>query len=73
MPKPISERHRWEIVFLHLHPYGPQWNIQQISKYLHLGRHTVSHWIEVYQQTKSIEARKSNREEKNYKARKRMK
>jgi len=59
MTKPISVRHRWEIVFLHLHPYGPHWNIQQIRKYLHLGRQTISHWIEVYQKTKSIEAGKS--------------
>ena len=64
MIKPISVRHRWEIVFLHLDPYGPHWDIQQIRKYLHLGRQTVSHWIAVYQKAKSIEAGKSTRRKK---------
>ena len=50
-----SIRHRWEIVFLSTHPYGPKWNASRIARYLKCDRKTVTYWLKRYQDTGNVD------------------
>ena len=43
-------KQRWEIVFLCLHPKGPQMTQQQAANYLHISRESVKGWLKRYKE-----------------------
>ena len=50
----LSIRHRWEIVFLSSHPYGPKWKARRIARYLKCNEKTVRNWLKRYQETGDV-------------------
>lgn len=48
-------KQRWEIVFLHLHPKGPQMSVQEVANYLKVSRGCVYTWISRYQETGTVD------------------
>ena len=59
MPKSISTKKRWEIIFLHLKEEGPKLPISKVAKRLKISRWTVSHWANVFNTTGDIQDKKS--------------
>ena len=51
----ITNRKRWEIVFLSTHPLGPKMNRGAVAKYLHCTTSTVKKWLKRYNETGSVD------------------
>ena len=59
MPKSISTKKRWEIIFLHLKQEGPKLPISKVAKRMKTSRWTVSHWVNVFNTTGDVQDKKS--------------
>ena len=51
----LTERKKWEIVFLSSHPYGPKWNNYRIARYLKCSEKSVRKWKKIYKETGDIQ------------------
>lgn len=45
---------RFEAVFLHLHPHGPKWSVQQTAKYIGKSTNFVQRWSEQWKREKNV-------------------
>jgi transposase len=59
MPKSISIKKRWEIIFFHVKEEGPKLSISKTSRKLKISRWTVSHWVDVFNKTGDVIDKKS--------------
>src|SRR5215510_14591504 len=54
---------RYEIVFLHLHPKGPELGYTEVAKTVGCSKSTVSYWINRWKETKDLtDEQRSGRE-----------
>jgi len=59
MPKSISSKKKWEIIFLHQNQEGPKHSIAKTSKLLRISTWTVRHWVKVFRETGDVLEKKS--------------
>ena len=59
MPKSLSSKKKWNIIFLHKDREGPKLSISKTVKRLKLSNSCVKHWIKVFDETGGIEEKKS--------------
>ncbi len=52
---PLSDKIKWEIVFLAKHRRGPQLTAYEIAKEMRCDKKTVSYWIKRYEETGGVE------------------
>jgi transposase len=45
---------RYEIIFLHQHPKGPQWGLEKTASYVGCSKPTVVYWVKKYQEDKNL-------------------
>ena len=60
MPKTISSKKKWEIIFLHINNQGPRLSIAKTGKQLKLSLSCVKHWIRVFRETGGFEEEKGS-------------
>jgi transposase len=53
---PIALQKRYEIVFLSLHPKGPQWNHHQVASYTHTTENSVRYWLQRFKENPDLTA-----------------
>ena len=51
----LSEKNKWEIIFLNRHPYGPKLSINDIARIVKCNRNTVMRWLSCYERTGGVE------------------
>ena len=51
----LSQKRRWEIIFLNKHEYGPKWGSKKIANYMNCSPNIVQRWIKRYESTGDVQ------------------